>query len=263
MGMLFRRSSVLALTVMTATCGIPSVSGAAEITVFAAASLKNALDAIAADWQKETGNTVTISYGGSSKLAKQIEQGAPADIFVSAAKSWMDTLAGENLIRPETRKDILGNALVLVSNGKDVPKVDIGKGMDLAGMLKNGKLAMAMIDSVPAGQYGKEALDTLGLWSSVESQVVQAEDVRATLKFVATGEAALGIVYASDAIADDEAGDKVSVVGTFPADSHKPIVYPAAETAASAKPEAKAFLDALSSDAATKVFEGQGFTVLK
>lgn len=258
-----RRSSVLALVLLTGVLGLPALAHAEDITVFAAASLKNALDAIAADWQTSTGNTVTISYGGSSKLAKQIEQGAPADIYISAAANWMDTLQGENLIKADTRKDLLGNSLVLVAFGKDAPKVEIGKDTDLKGMLKDGKLAMAMVDAVPAGQYGKEALESLGLWAGIAGQVAEAEDVRATLKLVASGEAPFGIVYASDAIADDEAGDKVSVVGTFPADSHKPIVYPAAELAASDKPEAKAFLDAVTTEAAAKVFNGQGFTVLK
>jgi molybdate transport system substrate-binding protein len=157
--------SLLALVLLSGALGAPALASAAEVTVFAAASLKNALDAIAADWQTSTGNTVTISHGGSSKLAKQIEQGAPADIFISAASSWMDTLQGENLLKADTRKDILGNSLVLVAFGKDAPKVEIGKDTDLMGMPKDGRLAMAMVDSVPAGQYGKQSLESLGLWA--------------------------------------------------------------------------------------------------
>lgn len=236
---------------------------AEEVTVFAAASLKNAMDAIAADWQKETGNTVTISYEGSPKLAKQIEAGAPADIFISASEKWMDTLADEKLIKADSRRDLLGNSLVLIAADKEAKPVEISPKLDLAGLLAGGKLSMAMVDSVPAGQYGKEALTTLGLWAAVEPAVVQSENVRAALKLVATGEAPLGIVYASDAIADDASGGNVTVIGTFPQDSHKPIVYPAALIATSDKPAATAFLDALTTPAAAAIFEGQGFTVLK
>lgn len=242
---------------------LPSLTHAEEITVFAASSLKNALDQVAADWQKETGNTVTIAYEGSPKLAKQIEQGAPADLFISASRKWMDTLADESLIKADSRKNILGNSLILIAAGKDAKPVEIAKGFDLKALLGDGKLSMGTVDSVPAGQYGKEALENLGIWDSVQANVAQSENVRAALALVATGEAPFGIVYASDAIADDENGDKVSVVGTFPGDSHKPIVYPAAVLATSTKPEAQAFLDALSSPAAQAAFTAQGFTVLK
>lgn len=231
---------------------------AADLTVFAASSLKTALDQIATTWQTSTGNTVTISYESSAKLAKQIQQGAPADIFISASETWMDTLAQDKLIIDASRKDILGNTLILIAAGKAEP-VQITRDLDLAGLLKGGKLAMGLIDSVPAGQYGKQALDSLGLWSSVEQSVAQTDNVRAALHLVTSGEAPYGIVYASDAIA---AGDAVTVVGTFPADSHKPIVYPAALTR-TAKPQAQGLLDALSSDAANAVFTAQGFTVQK
>ncbi|MDB5660197.1 MAG: molybdate transporter substrate-binding protein [Cypionkella sp.] len=233
-----------------------------EITVFAAASLKNALDIIAADWQKASGNTVVISYESTAKLAKQIEQGAPADLFISASKQWMDTLSDEKLIKDDSRKNILGNTLVLVASGKAAP-IGITQGFDLKTLLGDGKLSMGSVDSVPAGQYGKQALENLGIWAAVEANVAQSDNVRAALALVAAGEAPYGIVYASDAIADDEAGDKVTVVGTFPSDSHQPIVYPAAVVASSTKPEAQSFLDELSSDAAAKVFTAQGFTVLK
>ena len=135
---------------------------AADLTVFAASSLKTALDQIATTWQTSTGNTVTISYESSAKLAKQIEQGAPADIFISASETWMDTLAQDKLIIDASRKDILGNTLILIAAGKAEP-VQITRDLDLAGLLKGGKLAMGLIDSVPAGQYGKQALDSLGL----------------------------------------------------------------------------------------------------
>ncbi len=256
------RSLIRAATLSCALT-LPSGATAQDITIFAAASLKNALDAIAADWQADTGTTVTVSYGGSPALARQIQQGAPADIFISASTAWMDALAAEALIRPDTRRDLLGNTLVLVAAGTDAEPVAITPGLDLAGMLGDGKLSMALVDSVPAGQYGKEALVSLGIWPTVEASVAQSENVRAALALVATGEAPFGVVYASDAIADDEADNRVTVVGTFPADSHAPIVYPAAVLAGATTPHATAFLDALSSDAATRIFEGQGFTVLK
>lgn len=244
-----------------ATLLLPSPALAEDITIFAAASLKNALDAIATNWTSGTGDTVTISYGGSPTLAKQIIEGAPADLYLSASTQWMDELAKADLIQPATRRDLLGNSLVLVAAGAHDP-VTVEKGFDLPGLLGDGKLSMALIDSVPAGQYGKEALENLGVWASVEANVAQSENVRAALALVATGEALYGIVYSSDAIADDQADNRITVVGTFPENSHKPIVYPAALTA-TAKPEAKAFLDALSSATATAVFKGQGFTVLK
>ena len=258
-----RRAALAAALTLTAALALPAAAKAGEITVFAAASLKTALDRIAADWQEETGNTVVISYGGSPALAKQIQQGAPADIFISASQAWMDTLDDAKLIKPETRKNLLGNRLVLVAYGKDAPAVQITKGFELATLLGDGKLAMALVDSVPAGQYGKEALENLGVWTSVEASVAQSENVRAALALVTSGEAPYGIVYASDAIAADEAGDKVTVVGTFPEDSHKPIIYPAAVLASSTKPDAAAFLDSLSSNAAHAVFESQGFIVMK
>jgi molybdate transport system substrate-binding protein len=242
---------------------LPNHALAAEITVFAAASLKNALDQVAADWQKKTGNSVVISYEGSPKLAKQIEQGAPADLFISASEKWMDTLSDEKLIKDESRKNIYSNTLILIAADKDAKPIEITKDFDLKSLLGDGKLAMGNVDSVPAGQYGKEALENLGLWASVATNVVQSENVRAAMALVATGEAPYGIVYASDAVADDESGNKVSIAGSFPENSHKPIIYPAAVLATSTKPEAQAFLDALTSDAAQAVFTAQGFTLLK
>ncbi len=225
-----------------------------DITVFAAASLKTALDEIAADWQKTSGDTVTISYAGSSQLAKQIQQGAPADIFISAAENWMDELEKTDNIDKATRHDLLGNTLVLVGHGPSQP-VEIAA---LPEALGEGKLAMALVDSVPAGQYGKQALEKLGLWDKVESHVAQADNVRAALTLVATGEAPYGIVYGSDAIAEKD----VSVAATFPTDSHDPIIYPAAIVKGAASSQAGAFLTNLREEPAKKVFEGQGFTVL-
>jgi molybdate transport system substrate-binding protein len=237
-------------------CATPGI--AEDVVVFAAASMKTALDAVAADFQAATGHTVTISYGGSNALAKQIIEGAPADIFVSAAVNWMDEVEKAGVVVEGTRRDLFGNALVLIAHGKDAAPVEIGPGFDLAGLLGDGKLSMAMVDSVPAGQYGKASLEFLGLWPSVEASVAQSENVRAALTLVSTGEAPLGIVYATDAVSDDN----VTVVGTFPADSHEPIIYPGAVLTGSADAADKAFFEALSSDAGDARFVEQGFVIL-
>lgn len=229
------------------------VAHADDITVFAAASLKTALDQIAADWEKSHGDRVVISYAGSSNLARQIQAGAPADLFISASTDWMDAVEKTGDIDPATRENLLGNTLVLVGHGAPA-KAGVA---DLPRLLGEGKLAMALVDSVPAGQYGKQALETLGLWDKVQGHVAQADDVRAALKLVASGEAPLGIVYGSDAVAEKGVG----VVATFPADSHVPITYPAAVTRAADTPEAATFLKALKQPPARGIFEAQGFTV--
>lgn len=262
MAPLSRRATLAAALCLTTALTLPASAMAEDITVFAASSLKNALDAIAAQWQADTGNSVTISYAASPALAKQIEQGAPADLFLSASTAWMDKLQEETLINADSRRNLLGNTLVLVAHGNEAAPVDIVPGFDLAGLLGDGKLSMAMVDSVPAGQYGKAALISLGIWDTVAANVAQAENVRAALDLVVQGEAPLGVVYQSDAIADDEADNQVSVIGTFPADSHTPIVYPGAVVASSTKAGAAAFLDYLSTDAADAIFVGQGFSVL-
>ncbi|MBC2834026.1 molybdate ABC transporter substrate-binding protein [Paragemmobacter straminiformis] len=250
------RPTLLASGLMLALLTV-TPARAEEVVVFAAASLKTALDAVAADFQAQTGDTVTISYAGSNALAKQILEGAPADIFVSAATNWMDEVEKAGLLRPDTRRDLLGNSLVLVAHGSDAPAVEIGPGLNLAALLGDGKLSMGMVDSVPAGQYGKQSLESLGLWPSVEGAVAQSENVRAALALVAAGEAPLGIVYATDAVAEHG----VSVIGTFPEDSHKPILYPAALLASAADAADTAFFEALSSDAARATFTAQGFTL--
>jgi molybdate transport system substrate-binding protein len=238
---------------------IAAPAKAAEVTVFAAASLKTALDEIAADWQAESGSSAVLSYGGSPSLAKQILEGAPADVFISAAPEWMDAVEGAGLIAPESRVDLLGNRLVLIAHGAGVAPVKLDASTDLQGMLAGGRLSMAMVGAVPAGQYGREALTSLGLWDSVKDALAQSENVRVALQLVALGEAPLGIVYASDVMAD---ATTVSVVATFPAESHSPIIYPAAVIAAGGKPQARMFVDYLTSPAARVVFEAQGFTVL-
>ena len=244
------------LTAMIAlTCATPVFAD--EVVVFAAASLKTALDAVAADFETATNHRVTISYGGSNALAKQIIEGAPADIFISAAVNWMDEVEMAGLTVDGTRSDLLGNSLVLVAHGKDVPQVRIAPGFDLAGLLGDGKLSMAMVDAVPAGQYGKAALESLKVWPAIETAVAQSENVRAALTLVATGEAPFGIVYTTDAAAKDN----VTVVGTFPADSHPPIVYPLALLTNAADDADRAFFKALSSDTGDAKFAEQGFVI--
>ena len=244
------------LTVSVLAVLLSAQAALADVTVFAAASLKTALDEIAADWTADTGTPVTLSYGGTPALAKQIAGGAPADIFLSASVAWMDFLQDAALIRDGSRRDLLGNRLILVGSAGAAP-VTVDAALDLKGLLDGGKLSMALVDAVPAGQYGKEALESLGLWAAVEPSVVQSENVRAALKLVALGEAPLGIVYASDAVAEPG----VAVLGSFPADSHTPITYPGALTR-TAKAEAAAFLDHLSGPEAQEVFRANGFTPL-
>ena len=236
----------------------PVIAEDKTLTVFAAASMKNALDDIDAAFTARTGVKVNASYAASSQLAKQIEQGAPADIFVSADLDWMKYLSDKKLTKPDTEVKLLGNQIVLVAPKDSKAETKIEKGFDLAKLIGDGKLAMGDFKAVPAGKYGKAALESLGVWSSVESKVAQAENVRAALKLVSTGEAALGIVYATDAHADKG----VKVVGTFPEDSHPPIIYPVAQTADSKDKDTTAFLKCLQSAKAGALFKEQGFTVL-
>lgn len=238
--------------------GLAGPAAAEEVVVFAAASMKTALDTVAADFQAATGHRVTISYAGSSVLARQIIEGAPADIFISAAVNWMDEVEKAGLVADGARKDLFGNTLVLIAHGKDVSPVEIGPGFDLAALLGDGKLAMALIDSVPAGQYGKAALESLGVWRAVEGSVAQADNVRAALALVSIGEAPYGVVYATDAAADDT----VTVVGRFPADSFPPIVYAGALLTGASDAADTAFYEALSADAADATFAAQGFAIL-
>lgn len=244
--------------IAAAALAAASPAFAEDVVVFAAASMKTGLDDFAAQWQKQTGHTVTVSYAGSNQLAKQIIEGAPADIFISAAVNWMDEVQKAGLLAGGARRDILGNTLVLIAAGKDAKPVEIGAGFDLKSLLGDGKLAMALVDSVPAGQYGKAALTKLGVWDAVSPSVAQADNVRAALKLVATGEAPYGIVYATDASAEDN----VTVVGTFPADSYPPIVYPAALLSGAKDAADKAFFEALSGAEADAAFAKQGFAIL-
>ena len=236
----------------------PSFAQSGGPLVFAAASLKNALDDAAAEWNRQSGKKVTISYGASSALAKQIEAGAPAQMFISADLDWMNYVAEKKLIKPETRSNLLGNRIVLVAPKDSNVSLKVGPNFPLANALGGGKLAMANTDSVPAGKYGKAALEKLGVWNSVRNSIAQAQDVRAALTLVARKEAPLGIVYATDAVAEPN----VKTVATFPDDIHPPIVYPVALTATASNLDIATFLAFLKSSAARPAFEKQGFTVL-
>jgi molybdate transport system substrate-binding protein len=235
----------------------PAMAQTDKFVVFAAASLKNALDAIAGKWQAESGHQPTISYAASSTLAKQIENGAPADLFISADEDWMDYLQQRQLIDPKTRVDLLGNKLVLIAPKDSPAKTAIATGFPLLQLLGDGHLAMADPASVPAGKYGKAALTKLGVWDAVSSRVAAAENVRAALLLVARGEAPLGIVYQTDAAVEPG----VKIVAAFPPDMHPPITYPLALTLSARQPAA-VFAAFLRGRAAAALFEAQGFTVL-
>ncbi|MDG1129168.1 molybdate ABC transporter substrate-binding protein [Rhodobacteraceae bacterium EhC02] len=246
------RRLALALALLPAA---PLCATAAEVTVFAASSLTDALGRVADAWTAATGHRVVLSFAGSSALARQIQQGAPADLYISASQDWMDAVAATGDLRAGTRRDILANSLVLIAHGGDAAPVTLDSALDLAGLLGDGRLSMALVDAVPAGIYGKAALQHLGLWDSVAAKVAQSDNVRAALAFVARNEAPLGIVYATDAAV----AEAVGIVATFPADSHAPITYPAAITAQSQSPVAQDFLDYLSSDAARVIWRDFGF----
>ncbi|WP_171210337.1 MULTISPECIES: molybdate ABC transporter substrate-binding protein [unclassified Ruegeria] len=249
------RRSLLMVMALCVVLAAPVRASAEGVLIFAAASLKTALDQIAADYSDKTGGEVTVSYAASSVLARQIQLGAPADLFISANAQWMDVLVQDGLVDATTRVDLLGNHLVLIGVPAQA-EAQIDAALDLNARLDGGFLAMALVDAVPAGIYGKSALQELGLWADVEGRIAQSDNVRAALALVATGAAPLGIVYGSDALAES----RVSVIGVFPSDSHPPIIYPAAATR-DAAPQAFAFLTYLQTDTARAVFEAQGFTL--
>lgn len=253
-----RRGLVLAFALgFLAMPFVSTAARAADVTVFAAASLKNALDDAAKLYEAKTGGKVVVSYAASSALAKQIEQGAPADVFFSADLDWMDYLEQKKLIDPASRHTLLGNTLVLIAPKDSGVSLVIEKNFPLLQALgADGKLAMASVDTVPAGKYGKAALTYLGVWDAVAPRVAQAENVRAALTFVAKVEAPLGIVYGTDAKSEPA----VKVVGTFPENSHPRILYPVA-LIASAEPEARKFVEFLLSAEAAPAFEAQGFSI--
>ena len=236
----------------------PACALAGDVTVFAAASMTDAMAEIETAFEDATGHEATVSLAGSSVLARQIQLGAPADVFISANSAWMDALESDALIAPGTRIDLLGNRLALIAHDPEAPPVEIGPDLDLAGMLDGGKLAMALVEAVPAGIYGKAALERLKLWEGIVADVAQADNVRAALALVASGAAPVGIVYATDAVAEDS----VTVIGTFPAETHPPIVYPAAGIDGRGTEASADFLDFLRGPAARAAFERQGFALL-
>lgn len=236
----------------------PAAAQDKTIIVFAAASMKNALDEIDTAYAAKTGVRVTVSYAASSTLAKQIEQGAPADVFISADTDWMDYAAGKKTINEPSRVNLLGNSIVLIApKDSRIDNVSIGQNFDLARLAGDGRIATGDVKSVPAGKYAKAALEKLGSWQAAETKFAMAESVRAALTLVARGEAVLGIVYSTDARVEPG----VKVVGTFPADSHPAIVYPAAATT-TARPETTDYLAFLRSTAAKTIVEKYGFKFL-
>jgi molybdate transport system substrate-binding protein len=253
-----RRSFVLALAL--AAAGLSAhAQEPRPVLFFAAASLQTALTAIASEWQKTTGKRVTFSFAASSALARQLEQGAPADLFASADLNWMDWSEQRKLIRADTRRTLLGNSLVLITPKENASALKIGPGFALAAAIGDSRLATGNPQSVPVGRYAQQALTSLGVWSEVGPRIAGADNVRAALALVARGEARYGIVYLTDARTEP----RVRVVDTFPSTSHAPILYPFAMTARSSNPEAPAVLAYLASPAAVKIFESEGFAVMK
>jgi molybdate transport system substrate-binding protein len=250
--------AAVAATIVIAAAPLAAQAQDKSITVFAAASMKNALDDVDAAFTKQSGIKVVASYDASSALMKQIEGGAPADVFVSADLKWMDYGAQKKLIKDDTRVNLLGNTLVLIApKDSKIDHVTIATGFDLAKLAGDGRIATGDVKAVPVGIYAQAALEKLGVWSSVEPKMAMTANVRAALVLVARGEAPLGIVYSTDAKVEPG----VKVLGVFPDDSHDPIIYPVAATAG-AKPEATAYLAFLRSQTAKTIFEAHGFAVL-
>lgn len=256
---MFRLSRLLAAFVILATAPLsPAVAEDKTITVFAAASMKNALDEIDAAYTARTGVKFSVSYAASSVLAKQIEQGAPADVFVSADTDWMDYAISKKTINEPSRVNLLGNSIVLIApKDSRIDNVTVALGSDLARLAGDGRIATGDVKSVPVGKYAKAALERLGAWQAAEPKFAMAESVRAALTLVARGEAALGIVYSTDAKVEPG----VKVVGTFPADSHPAIIYPVAATT-TAKSETSGYLTFLRSTTSKSIFEKYGFKFL-
>jgi molybdate transport system substrate-binding protein len=250
--------AALTATLSIALAPQPAAAQDKSIIVFAAASMKNALDDADAAFTKKTGIKVVASYDASSALMKQIEGGAPADVFISADLKWMDYGSQKKLINDATRVNLLGNELVLIApKDSKIDHVTLAPGFDLAKLAGDGRIATGDVKAVPVGIYAQAALDKLGIWSSVEPKMAMTANVRAALTLVARGEAVLGVVYATDAKVEPD----VKVVSVFPESSHPPIVYPVAATTG-AKPDATPYLAFLSSSAAKTIFEGYGFTFL-
>ncbi len=260
---MLRRRSVLyglLLPVLLGGLGKAHAEEPKPLLVFAAASLKTALDEAILAWESNNREPVIVSYAATSALARQIEAGAPADIVIAADTEWMDYLDTRALIDPASRSNLLSNALVLIApsgaSAQSSSPVALVPGVDLAARLGDGRLAVAETSAVPAGRYAKAALMTLGSWSSVESRLAAVENVRAALMLVARGETPLGIVYRTDTL-DEPA---VQIIATFPDITHPPILYPAARVSASAHPAGGAFLAYLRSEEGAAVFSSHGFT---
>jgi molybdate transport system substrate-binding protein len=257
--LLSRRQALAGLTAGIAASGHVDrayATSGGSLTVFAASSLKTVLDAVVAAWRAETGNDTVIAFASSPALVRQLANGAPAHLFISADSDWMDYAGANRLIRADTRVNLAGNRLVLIAPKGQGKPVELKSGVDLAGHLAGGRLAVGETSSVPVGKYAKASLEALGAWPGVANRLAQAENARAATFLVARGEAPLGIVYRSDATAEP----RVDVVATFPADSHPPIVYPAALTEVP-HINANAFLAFLKSAKAQALFQAQGFDV--
>ncbi|MBI1329193.1 MAG: molybdate ABC transporter substrate-binding protein [Alphaproteobacteria bacterium] len=252
------KSIALAWLAAFALLGAPEPGRAADLTVFAAASLTDALQKVGDAYKSETGKSAAFSFAASSALARQIEASGGADLFMSADSDWMNYLDDRGLVEHATRRNLLSNGLVLIAPANAGVSIAIAPHFDLAGALKGGRLALADPDSVPAGKYARQSLTSLGVWNSVVDHIAGAENVRVALAYVARGEAPLGIVYSTDAKAEP----RVKVVGTFPDSTHLPIVYPAA-IVKGAKPGAKAFLDYMRSPKAIEIFRNAGFSIVE
>ena len=245
--------------VIGCTLAVPGAVYAQDVLVFAAASLQEVINAVATRFTSISGKQVTVSYAGSAALARQIEQGAPANVYISAAPLWMDYLQERGLIDASTRTDLLHNRLVLAAPVDSQVEIHIRPGMPLARALGNGRLAMGDPAYVPAGIYARSALRSLGVWESVEHKLARAANVRFALVFISRAEVPLGIVYHTDAIADSG----VRIVDAFPADTHPPIVYPAAVVLQNDMHQSRRFIEFLRSEQASKIFRQFGFIPLK
>lgn len=251
-------SRISAFLVALSLLVVPAAA-ARDATVYAAASLKTAMDEVISVYKAQSGTNATAAYAASSALAKQIEAGAPADIFISADQDWMEYLVKAGLVQADSRTTFLGNQLVLVMERSQAKRLTIDGNLDIVRLLEGKRLAVGDVNAVPAGRYAKAALTKLGLWDKVSDKLAPAENVRAALALVARGEASAGIVYATDARVEPG----VAIVGVFPADSHAPIEYPVALLKGADTAAAKPLLDFMLSEEGRRHFINQGFTVLK
>ena len=255
-----RRASGIAVAIGLALLSPQQTTaqGPERITIFAAASLGKALGEITEEFERATGIKADLSLAGSSLLARQLQYGAPADVFISANSAWMDWAEEKELIVPQSRVDLLSNRLVLIAPVDAAETLDLSDKAGLLAVLSDGPLAMALIDAVPAGIYGKAALQTLDLWDDFSAHIAQTDNVQSALTLVAQGAAPLGIVYETDA----KASAQVQILDHLPRESHPPIIYPAAATTTGQQQASLAFLSFLQGEIAQAIFVGQGFDVL-